>query len=583
MSIVSKIFGTLRTHKKKSIAIAIVVVLVGLGISSAMAPKAPEYVTEPVLRGDLRQTVEAVGAVTSERELDLKFAGIGVVNRVYVKEGDRVRAGQRLADLRAGSLAASVSAQSAALQSALADLRALEEGTRPEEIAIAEADLRNRKASLEVAKTTLSTAEQNLAESEEKLELLEAEVDVALSGQVTTSLNSLALQLVTAEQGLSMVDDVLADVDVQDALIKDRPEAGNSIRTQRMSAQTQIDSARRMQLSVNDYGGTLAALDQGKVAVNAALATIDSLFSVVSTVRETASFSNSDRETFKATISAERSSVQAAYSAVSAASTDLRNAAASYDTRIATENASLTGYRGTRDKAKADIITYEASIQASEAQLALKKAGARKTDIDAARARVRQAQANVARASADLADTVINAPVEGVITHVNIKPGETPPAGAAISILGNSPFRIEMFVSEIDIPKVQVTQSGSIELDAYRGVNMKLRVSEVDPAATDKDGVSKYRVVLDFVHPHNELKIGMTGDAEIETGFKAEVLTVARRAVLEEGDRQYVRVLAEDGKTVSEHDVTLGMEDGSGDVEIMTGLQEGDTVIVLEK
>ncbi len=583
MSIVSKIFGTLRTHKKKSIAIAIVVVLVGLGISSAMAPKAPEYVTEPVLRNDLRQTVEAVGAVTSERELDLKFAGIGVVNRVYVKEGDRVRAGQRLADLRAGSLAASVSAQSAALQSALADLRALEEGTRPEEIAIAEADLRNRKASLEVAKTTLSTAEQNLAESEEKLELLEAEVDVALSGQVTTSLNSLALQLVTAEQGLSMVDDVLADVDVQDALIKDRPEAANSIRTQRMSAQTQIDSARRMQLSANDYGGTLAALDQGRVAVNAALATIDSLFSVVSTVRETASFSNSDREAFKATISAERSSVQAAYSAVSAASTDLRNAAASYDTRIATENASLTGYRGTRDKAKADIITYEASIQASEAQLALKKAGARKTDIDAARARVRQAQANVARASADLADTVINAPVEGVITHVNIKPGETPPAGAAISILGNSPFRIEMFVSEIDIPKVQVTQSGSIELDAYRGVNMKLRVSEVDPAATDKDGVSKYRVVLDFVHPHNELKIGMTGDAEIETGFKAGVLTVARRAVLEEGDRQYVRVLAEDGKTVSEHDVTLGMEDGSGDVEIMTGLKEGDTVIVLEK
>ncbi len=583
MSFLKRILGTLRTHKKKSIAIALAVVVVGLLVRASRSTKPPQYVTETVIRGDLRQTVEAVGTVTSERELDLRFGGIGVVSRVYVKEGDRVAAGQRLADLRAGSLSASVSAQYAALQSAQADLRALEEGTRPEEIAIAEADLQSKRAALEVAKSTLKSAESNVSESENKLSTLESEASTALTGQVTTAVQSLLRQIVAAENGLSAVDDVMRDVDVQDAIIKDRPDAGKDIQTMRLNAEAALDAARSEATRAQEYAATLAALDKGRAGIDATVMTLDSLFSLVNSIRETSSFSNADRESLKSTITTQRTAVQAASAEAASARTALLNASASYDSKLAAERASLTSYKGTRDKAQSDILTYQASIQSSEAQLALKRAGARQTDVDAARARVRQAQANLARTQADLADMVLTAPTTGVITHVNIKPGESLPAGSAVSMLGVSPFRVEMFVSEIDIPKVQKTQSGSIELDAFRGVNMKLQVSDVDPAATDKDGVSKYRVVLDFVHPHNELKIGMTGDAEIETGYRQGVLTVPRRAVLEDGGRQYVRVLASTGALATEQDVTLGMEGGSGDVEVTSGLQEGQIVVVLQK
>ncbi len=584
MSFLLRIVGTLRTHKKKSIAAALIVLLVAFLIRSSRSTKQPEYVTQAVTRTDLRQTVEAVGTITSERELDLKFGGIGVVSRVYVKEGDHVSAGQRLAELRAGSLAASVAAQAAALQSAQADLRALEEGTRPEEIAIAEADLQSKTAALEVAKATLRSAEQNVAESQNKLQTLESEASTALTGQVTTAVQTLLRQIVAAENGLSSVDDVVRDVDVQDAIIKDRPDAGKDIQTLRYNAEAALNAARSDAAKVQNYSTILAALDKGRTGVDATVMTLDALFSLVNSIRETSSFSNADRESLKSTITTQRTTVQSASAEVASARTALLNASASYDSKLATERASLTSYKGTRDKAQSDILTYQASIQASEAQLALKRAGARQTDIDSARARVRQAQANLARTQADLADMVLTAPTAGVITHVNIKPGESLPSGPAVAMLGISPFRVEMFVSEIDIPKVVKTQSGSIELDAFRGTKMKLQVSDVDPAATDKDGVSKYRVVLDFVYPHNELKIGMTGDAEIETGFRSGVLTVPRRAVLEgENGRQYVRVLASTGALATERDVTLGMEGGSGDVEVTSGLEEGQTVVVLQK
>src|SRR3989344_8438969 len=167
-----RIWKILKTHKWKSIFGAIVLLLIVWTISAVTGPKAPEYITEATKRGDLTQTVEAVGTVISEKDLALQFRSSGIVGQVLVKEGDTVKAGQRLAATRAGDLSASVAGAVARMRQAEASLRALQEGTRPEEIAIAEAQLMNRRASLETAKATLSTAESALKNSEANLAAL---------------------------------------------------------------------------------------------------------------------------------------------------------------------------------------------------------------------------------------------------------------------------------------------------------------------------------------------------------------------------------------------------------------------------
>ena len=168
-----------------------------------------------------------------------------------------------------------------------------------------------------------------------------------------------------------------------------------------------------------------------------------------------------------------------------------------------------------------------------------------------------------------------------MITKVNVKKGEILPTGPAITMLGTTPYRIEIYVAEVDIPLIMVSQSGSIELDAFPGIDDALRVSEIDEAATDRDGVPKYRVKLDFALPRDELRVGMTGDSEIITGKRVNVLSVPRRAVVEnENGEEMVRVLV--NGEVSEKPVTMGMEGSDGEVEV-DGVEEGDVVVVLIK
>ena len=77
---------------------------------------------------------------------------------------------------------------------------------------------------------------------------------------------------------------------------------------------------------------------------------------------------------------------------------------------------------------------------------------------------------------------------DGIITKVNVKAGEMRPSSEpSVTMLGDSPYRIEMFVSEVDIPKVKLGQSGSIKLDAFQNKRFDLKVNDIDSAATDKD------------------------------------------------------------------------------------------------
>ena len=583
MSLLIRIKGILLTHRKKSIAAGIILLLIVLGIWRMSRPKPPEYITAAAVQGDLLQTVEAVGTVTSERELELKFAASGIVSAVLVKEGDRVRAGQRLAQLKSGGLAASIASQKAALDSANADLATLESGNRPEDIAIAQADLDNKKASLAAAEQTLTSAEGNLSLSQQQLETLRLEAGVNLSGQVNTSLSSINEQLTVTENALSTVDDVLNRTDVQDAIAKDQPYLADQINAQKRAAQDAINAARKKAaLVAGDYKEAIAALVSAQSAAAVSGNVLDSLFSLINNLPQTAYFTASTRESVKASVASERSKIDGAAGNLSSVLSALQNASAGYDTKIAASQAGVMSYQGTRDKAQTDIATYQSAVRSGQAALDLKRAGARPGDIDAARARVRQQQALLARSQADYGDTVLSAPVSGIVTHVNVRIGESLPAGAAVTLLGESPYRVEMFVSEIDIPKVKLTQSGSIELDAFRGTHFALRVGDIDPSATDKDGVPKYRVRLDFVYPHTELKIGMTGDTAITTGERSDVVYVPGRAILEDSaGNPMVRVLTEDG-TVEERSVTVGMEGASGDSEV-TGVGSGETIIVLEK
>jgi len=573
----------IRRHLK--LTIAIVVILFFAWVSYAVTrPKQPVYITAAVQRGDLRQTVEAVGNVISEKDLELQFPTVDVVSQVLVSEGDQVKAGQRLAALRSGSLAAAVTSASANVQSAQAQLQQLEEGSRPEDIAIAEAQVANKRASLNAAKQTLVSAGSNLLNAQQQLDSLKKEASISLAGQVGTATSTALQYLASAKTALQATQGVFSDNNVSDAIVKALPSGYDTLVANIQSTLSLISSLQTAS-QPTDYQGALTYLANARNAVSTTTDIENRAYDIVANLPLTSYFTNTSRETNKTALATQKSNVQTALSALDTARKALQDASATFDTEIVTQQAAIQTYQGTHDKAQADIATYQTSLQIDEATLALKKAPARQTDLDSARARVRQAQADLARAASTYNDTILTAPVDGTVTAVNVKVGEVRPTTApSITMLGVSPYRIEMFVSEVDIPKVRLSQSGSIKLDAYPDTQFKLRVGDIDTASTNKDGVPKYRVKMDFLFQHNDLKVGMTGDAVVVTGERKDVVSVPLRAVLERDDgTKYVRVITKaDGQKFEERTVTTGMEGEGGNIEV-TGVQDGETVIVLVK
>ena len=101
--------------------------------------------------GDFVQQVSVSGKVIAAENVDLAFSQSARVANVYVKVGDRVSAGTLLASTENGDLRADVLQKESARDVAAAKLASLQQGTRPEQIAVAESGVASAQASHEQA------------------------------------------------------------------------------------------------------------------------------------------------------------------------------------------------------------------------------------------------------------------------------------------------------------------------------------------------------------------------------------------------------------------------------------------------
>jgi RND family efflux transporter MFP subunit len=171
-------------------------------------------------------------------------------------------------------------------------------------------------------------------------------------------------------------------------------------------------------------------------------------------------------------------------------------------------------------------------------------------------------------------DGIVTAFSQGLSVGANIL-GATP---VFIVVDPNTTY-IKAEVGESDVVKIKLGQKVSVELDAYPGETFESKVAVIDFAnvITSSGGKAyKVRVAL----PENKdlkFKLGMSGDAEFIVSEKESVLLISQGAVMEDGDKNYVWIVKDE--KASKKEVSVG---GSSidDVEITSGLSEGDKVIV---
>lgn len=105
MNKVGLFWAWIRADRKRLIGAIVVIVLLGFGIWRLIAGSKSKttYQTATVTKGTVVSTISASGKVLTTNILSISTQASGVVKKVYVKDGDKVFAGQRLADIELDS------------------------------------------------------------------------------------------------------------------------------------------------------------------------------------------------------------------------------------------------------------------------------------------------------------------------------------------------------------------------------------------------------------------------------------------------------------------------------------------------
>jgi HlyD family secretion protein len=184
-----------------------------------------------------------------------------------------------------------------------------------------------------------------------------------------------------------------------------------------------------------------------------------------------------------------------------------------------------------RDAALNRYQVAQEQHKAAQERLNLLLAGARAEAIEAARWEVARAKAALAASMVTLDETVIRAPISGVVLTKAADQGETVLAGAPIVVMIDpQDIWLRVYIAESDIGRVRLGQPARIRVDSFPDRSFPGRVTEVASRAefTPKNvQTKKERVYLVFgvkialENPEGLLKPGMPADAEItveETG-----------------------------------------------------------------
>ena len=217
-------------------------------------------------------------------------------------------------------------------------------------------------------------------------------------------------------------------------------------------------------------------------------------------------------------------------------------------------------------------------VSGAQADLQIKLAGATAQDIEAQQAQVSQAQASVASVRAKLANSKIVAPISGLVTICDAKIGQVATPGTTlIAIISSNKLEADVQVPEIDIGKIAIGDPVTMNFDAFPNESFKGKVFYIDPAQTLNQGAVDYKVKVSFDTVDQRLKSGLTVNLNIETKTDENALILPQYAVEQNDQGTFIEKIVNNKASTTA--VTLGIQDQNGNVEILTGVQEGDKVL----
>ncbi len=239
------------------------------------------------------------------------------------------------------------------------------------------------------------------------------------------------------------------------------------------------------------------------------------------------------------------------------------------------------------------------TLEAAKAQYDVSEA-----QVNALNFTIKQAESNLKSSLDNLAKTVFNSPIDGLVTSLKVEEGEVAiigtmnnPGTVLMTIADLSVMEVEVEVDETDVIGAKLGQEANVRVDAYPETVFKGKVTEIGSSALQKTTATSstqeskdFKVVVTLDNPPQRLKPGLSASADIITAQKQDVLAVPISALVLR-DRPAAAATTEPGAKKDEEGVFVVANGrakfqpvdkgitGGMNIEITSGLKEGQEIV----
>ncbi|KPU45134.1 macrolide export protein MacA [Oxobacter pfennigii] len=196
--------------------------------------------------------------------------------------------------------------------------------------------------------------------------------------------------------------------------------------------------------------------------------------------------------------------------------------------------------------------------------------------LDLYSAQLSQAEVSYNQAMQNLQNTVIESPIRGIVSAVNVEAGEmASTAQPAVTIVDMDIVNVQIGAAENMISSLKLGQEVKIALTAIPGKEYTGHIENISPVADSK--TQMYPVIINIDNKEQEILPGMFAKVEFSTDTVNDAIIVKKESIKEKEGKSYVYVVENDAAV--EKEVAIGMDTGSL-VEVISGLNEGENIIV---
>ena len=582
-------------------------------------PEVLETLTIPVKTQNIVVRITASGAVQPIQRVNLSPKNQGRLAELYVKQGDRVQAGQIIARMESRDLEAKLRQAQARLKNSKANLAKQETGSRPEEIAAARARLNqvearlsqlqvgsrpeeiaaararlsqvgarlsqlqagSRQEEIAVARARLDGIQANLSELQsgkrpEEIAQGKARLEQATTRWQNAKTGSLKEEI---EQAKARIEAAKAELELTTKRLERYQKLVNEGAITRDAYEEYVRDDRRVNANLQEAEKRLEQLTQFRLAeierLTAAMEEEKQAFQLLEKGARLEEIVRAEAEVAEARSQLEQLVNGARLEEIVRAEAEVAEARSQLEQLV----------NGTRPE---EIARAEAEVAEARSQLEQLVNGTRPEEIARAEAEVAEAKAQVRYQEILLEETKVRAPFSGVITQRYASQGAfvTPATSASNATFASSTSIVALArglevlakVPEANIGQITSGQTVEVVADAYPDQVFKGKVKLIAPEAIVERNVTLFEVEVALETGKEKLRSGMNVDLQFLGDRFDNALVVPTVAIVTK--KGETGVLVPDAKNQPKfRPIILGFNIGN-QIQVLQGIKAGDLVFI---